>query len=172
MLSGSHLVTDGRIIQGGLIYKDILRRCEPRSCYHSQTQRGKGKGRRVLGARRSKSYRLCQETSCACQWRDTGSIKILQGGSQVNKLMAGSHVQQSFCWVSSLAKSNQQVKGVPSPQNRSRYKEALEGGKYGTWLANIWCLYRIETVTFVQMYAWSIEYRSVERTRGNLTQIY
>lgn len=43
MLSNSHLETDGGIIQDGLIYKDILRRCEPRSCYHSQTQRGKGK---------------------------------------------------------------------------------------------------------------------------------
>lgn len=49
MLSNSHLETDGGIIQDGLIYKDILRRCEPRSCYHSQTQRGKGKEWRAWG---------------------------------------------------------------------------------------------------------------------------
>lgn len=85
----------------------------------------------------------------------------------MNKYMAGSHVHRLFCWGSSLAKSNEQVKGVCAPL-------VPEWGRAQRLLylvTNTWYLYRKTVIrSFRCMHA--VEYRSVERTREDRIQTY
>lgn len=86
MLSNSHLETDGGIIQDGLIYKDILRRCEPRAV---TTPRPKGaKGRNGgPGSQREQILQTLsrEELSLSVKGhRQHGNLVARKPGEQIN----------------------------------------------------------------------------------------